>query len=314
MFYKKLKVDNESGRRGDAEIAEVSQRGTARPISFFLSVWPLVLRRLRDEALTHCGAALLVLIIVTPQTWAQKTAGRKPKTGSAKASPQASKEDAKKLAEAASQSRANLLSASNAYRESLEKLIELQRQDESRAAEVVGKRKELLALGVIAKRELEEGERALAEAQDKIAETTKRVAEVDQLVAEVNAAEEFAKTSADRPGLYPAGATGLVVRYTGASHWALGDLAKVDAFFRLKFAKPLPVSAVGQTETHNQLGFDHREAVDVAVHPDSAEGQALIGYLASQGVSFIAIRGAISGSATGAHIHIGPPSKRIAAH
>jgi hypothetical protein len=313
MFYKKLKVDNKSGRRIDAENAEVSQRGTATPISFFFSARPRVLRRLRDEALIHCAATLLVLIIVTPHTWAQKTAGRKPKTGSAKASSQASKEDAKKLAEAASQSRANLLSASNAYRESLEKLLELQRQDESRAAEVVEKRKELLALGVIAKRELEEGERALAEVQGKIAETTKRVAEVDQLVAEVNAAEELAKTSAESPGLYPS-AAGLVVRYAGASRWALGDLAKVDAFFRLKFARPLPVSAVGQTETHNQLGFDHREAVDIALHPDSAEGQALIGYLASQGVSFIAIRGAIPGSATGAHIHIGPPSKRIAAH
>src|SRR5215470_11501016 len=314
MFYKKLKVNNESGRRRDAEIAEVSRRGTARPISFFLSAWPRVLRSLRDETLIHCGAALLVMIIVTPHTWAQKTAGRKPKTGSAKETTPVSKEDAKKLAEAANQSRANLLSASTAYRESLEKLLELQRQDESRAAEVVGRRKELLALGVIAKRELEEGERALAEAQGKIAETTKRVAEVDQLVAEVNAAEELAKISADSPGLYPAGATGLVVRYAGASRWALGDLAKVDAFFRLKFARPLPVSAVGQTETHNQLGFDHREAVDVAVHPDSAEGQALIAYLTSQGVSFIAIRGAIHGSATGAHIHIGPPSKRIAAH
>jgi hypothetical protein len=311
MFYKKLKVDNQSGRRRDAKIAEVSQ---TTPISFFLSAWPRVLRRLRDEEIIHFGAALLVLIIVTPQTWAQKPAGRKSKTGSAKATPQTSKEDAKKLAEAASQSRANLLSASTAYRESLEKLLELQRQDESRAAEVVERRKELLALGVIAKRELEEGERALAEAQGKIAETTKRVAEVDQLVAEVNTAEELAKTSAERPGLYSAGATGLVVRYAGASRWALGDLAKVEAFFRLKFAKPLPVSAVGQTETHNQLGFDHREAVDIALHPDSAEGQALIGYLASQGVSFIAIRGAIPGSATGAHIHIGPPSKRIAAH
>src|SRR5215510_5121542 len=312
MLYKKLKLDNESGRRGDAEIAEVSQRGTARPISFLLSVWPLVLRGLRDEALIHCGAALLVLIIVTPHTWAQKTAGRKPKTGSAKATPQASKEDAKKLAEAASQSRANLLSASTAYRESLEILLELQRQDESRATEIVGKRKELLDLGVIAKRELEEGERALVEAQGKVAETTKRIAEVDQLMAEVTAAEELAKTAAERLGLYRSG--GLVVRYAGASHWALSDLAKVDAFFRLKFARPLPVSAVGQTETHNQLGFDHREAVDVAIHPDSAEGQALIAYLASQGVSFIAIRGAIPGSATGAHIHIGPPSRRIASH
>src|SRR5215510_4059189 len=165
MFYKKLKVDDQTGRRGDVKIAEVLQ---TRLISFFLSAWPQVLRRLRDEAIIHCGAALLVLIIVTPHTWAQKTAGRKPKTRSAKATPQASKEDAKKLAEAASQSRANLLSASTAYRESLEKLLELQRQDESRAAEVVEKRKELLALGVIAKRELEEGERALAEAQSKI--------------------------------------------------------------------------------------------------------------------------------------------------
>jgi hypothetical protein len=312
MFYKKLKVDNESRRRKDAENAEVSQRGTARPISFFLSAWPCVLRRLRNEALIHCGAALLVLIIVTPLTLAQKTAGRKPKTSSAKETPQVSKEDTKKLAEAASQSRANLLNASTAYRESLEKLLELQRQDESRAADVVEKRKDLLARGVIAKRELEESVRALAEVQSKIAETTNRISEVDQLVAEVNAAEELAKTSAERTGGYRS--AGLVVRYAGASRWGLSDLSKVEAFFRLKFARPLPVSAMGQTETHNQLGLDHHDAVDVAVHPDSVEGQALIGYLASQGVSFIAIRGAIPGSATGAHIHIGPPSKRISPH
>jgi hypothetical protein len=167
-------------------------------------------------------------------------------------------------------------------------------------------------MGVIAKREFDDGERALLEVQGKVAETMGRLAEVDQMVAEVNAAEELAKTSAATAGLHSR--AGLVIRYVGASRWALSDLAKVDAFFRLKFAKPLPLSAVGQTGTHNQLGFDHREAVDVAVHPDSPEGQALIGYLASQGVSFIAIRGAIPGSATGAHIHIGPPSKRISSH
>jgi hypothetical protein len=257
-------------------------------------------------------AVTLILTAAAPRAMAQKGAARKPKTGSAKATPQISKEDMKKLAETASQSRANLLSASSAYRESLEKLLELQRQDEARTAEMVGKRKELLDLGVISKRDLEDGERALAEAQGKVAETTKRIADVDNLVAEVNTAEELAKTSADRPGLYRS--TGLVIRYAGASRWALGDVAKVDAFFRLKFARPLPVSAVGQTVTHNQLGFDHREAVDVALHPDSAEGQALIGYLTSQGVSFIAIRGAIPGSATGAHIHIGPPSRRVSSH
>jgi hypothetical protein len=90
----------------------------------------------------------------------------------------------------------------------------------------------------------------------------------------------------------------------------MSDWTRVDAFFRLRFAKPLPVSAIGQTETHQHLGFDHREAIDVALHPDSEEGQALLGYLQSEGLSFIAIRGAIPGSATGAHIHIGPPSRR----
>jgi hypothetical protein len=265
-----------------------------------------------SSTLIHCGVALLALVMVTSHTWAQK-APRKPKAKSANTTPKVSKkEEAKELAEAASQSRANLLSASSDYRASLEKLLELQRQDESRAAEMVGKRKELVVLGVISKRELEEGERALAGAQSRIAESMRKMAEVDHLVAEVNAAEELAKMSAERPGMYRS--AGLLVRYVGASRWTLSDIAKVDAFFRLKFGRPLPVSAVGQSETHNQLGFDHREAVDVAVRPDSSEGQALIGYLTRQGLSFTVIRGAIPGSATGAHIHIGPPSKRISAH
>jgi hypothetical protein len=277
MFHKKSKIDDRSRRRRVALLAVI-----------FISA------------------------VVAPDAPAQKAAKRKPKTKPAIATQQGSQEEAKKLAEAAKESRANLISASNAYRASLEALLGLQRQDESRAAETVEKRKGLLAQGVIAKRELEDAERALAEARSKIAETMKQFAEVDQMVAEVNAAEELAKTSAGRSGLYRS--AGLVVRYVGATRWALGDISKVDAFFRLKFARPLPISAVGQTATHDHLGFDHREAVDVAVHPDSAEGQALIGYLASQGISFIAIRGAIPGSATGAHIHIGPPSKRISTH
>lgn len=268
-----------------------------------------------SKVIIQCAIGLLALSVIAPHAAAQKN-GRKrasaPKTQPRIATPPVSEEEARKLAEAASQSRANLLNASNAYRESLEKLIELQRQDESRAAEVVENRKALLDLGVIAKRELEESERSLAEARSRIAETTRQIADVDNLVAEVNAAEELAKAPAESPGVYRSG--GLLIRYIGVARWALSDFGKVDAFFRLKFSKPLPASAVGQTETHNRLRFDHREAVDVAVHPDSAEGQELINYLASQGISFIAIRGAIAGSATGAHIHIGPPSKRIAAH
>ncbi len=89
---------------------------------------------------------------------------------------------------------------------------------------------------------------------------------------------------------------------------ALNDVAR---FFEQRFHRPLPISAAGQSETHDRLGYDHRGAVDVAVHPDSAEGQALIGYLRELGVPFLAYRGPVPGAATGAHIHIGPPSYHI---
>ena len=268
----------------------------------------------QSQTMIRCFVILLALALLAPNAVAQKP-GRKrapaPSTKNQIPPPQVSEEEKKQLAEAARQSRANLLEASSVYRESLEKLLELQRQDETRAAELVEKRKSLLDLGVIAKRELDESEQALSEARSKTAGTQKQIAEIDQLVAEVNAAEELAKMPPAPQGVYRS--NGVLIRYVGASRWALGDFGKVDAFFRLKFGKPLPVSAVGQTETHDHLGFDHREAIDVAVHPDSVEGQELINYLASQSISFIAIRGAITGSATGAHIHIGPPSKRMVA-
>jgi hypothetical protein len=51
--------------------------------------------------------------------------------------------------------------------------------------------------------------------------------------------------------------------------------------------------------------------MDVAVHPDSIEGKALIAHLRTSGIPFIAFRGAVAGSSTGPHIHIGKPSGRL---
>jgi hypothetical protein len=61
---------------------------------------------------------------------------------------------------------------------------------------------------------------------------------------------------------------------------------------------------------HQRLGFDHRNALDVAVHPDSPQGRALMEHLRSQGIPFLAFRGARPGLATGAHLHVGEPSPR----
>jgi hypothetical protein len=59
------------------------------------------------------------------------------------------------------------------------------------------------------------------------------------------------------------------------------------------------------------MGWNHRNSVDVGLHPDSAEGSALIAYLQSAGIPFLAFRGAIPGVSTGPHIHIGSPSNRL---
>jgi hypothetical protein len=59
------------------------------------------------------------------------------------------------------------------------------------------------------------------------------------------------------------------------------------------------------------MGFDHRNALDVAVHPDSSEGRALIDHLRTTGIPSIAASGRVPGSASGAHIHVGQPSPRV---
>ncbi len=242
----------------------------------------------------------LILPASAPAAFSQSKARKPSPVGEA---------EQRQLAETASQSQANLIAASSTYRESLGRVLEIQKQDEARAAELVEKRKTLLDLGAISKRELEESEQALGAAQARMNETRKQIEEADRLIAEVNAAEPPAGMPPEPQRSFRT--AGALIRYVGASRWTLSDFGKVDAFFRLKFSKPLPVSAVGQTDTHNRLGFDHRAAIDVAVHPDGIEGQALINYLRGRGISFIAIRYPIPGSATGAHIHVGPSSKRI---
>ena len=79
-----------------------------------------------------------------------------------------------------------------------------------------------------------------------------------------------------------------------------------------RFAKPLPISADGETAVHRSLGFDHRGRVDVAVTPDQPEGVWLMRYLESRHIPYFAFRAAVPHQATGAHIHVGPGSTRLA--
>ncbi|HEV8472746.1 MAG TPA: hypothetical protein VGR82_08230 [Methylomirabilota bacterium] len=202
--------------------------------------------------------------------------------------------------------RSDLIAAIRAYQAALERLIVFHEAAVTRAAAQVEQRRELLARGIVSRRELEDSERALAAAQAKVAATRQEMEMTDHSLVEA--------LVTDRPAPAPnrQETTPMLVRYRGVARWSLAEATKIQRFFAGRFGRPLPVSAWGQTPLHDRLGFDHHDALDVAVVPDSPEGAALMAYLRSAGYSFIAFRGAVPGEATGAHIHIGEASRRLA--
>ncbi len=102
------------------------------------------------------------------------------------------------------------------------------------------------------------------------------------------------------------------VRYDGGGVFTPADLSQIEAAFERRFSKPLPVSAMGETAVHRALGFDHRGRVDVALNPDQPEGVWLRQYLEAHRIPYFAFWHAVAGKATGAHIHIGLESTRLA--
>ena len=206
----------------------------------------------------------------------------------------------------ATKSQPDLTTATNAYKVSIETLIPIHENALKSATEKAETLSRLYTQGLVSRRDLEAGEQAVKDAQRTLDEARQQLRESAQLIAEIKA----------RPGLKsPASrgyaATSAVMRSNGSARWSLTLVSKVKDFFASAFRRELPISALGQTGTHNRMGFDHRNSVDVALHPDSTEGKALIDFLRRSGIPFIAFRAAVPGAATGAHIHIGYPSSKM---
>ena len=210
-------------------------------------------------------------------------------------------------------SRADLIASVLAYRSALDRLWEFHVMAVRRASAEVEKRRELLARGIISRRELEESERELEVAEGKLSSTRREMIVADQSLAEamIEPPAISGPGPPGRPALEHYELTPSFVHYRGLARWSLAQAPKVQSFFARRFGRPLPVSAYGQTPLHDRLGFDHRDAIDVAVSPDSPEGGALMTFLRGAGISFMAYRGAVRGEATGAHIHVGPASRRL---
>jgi hypothetical protein len=212
-----------------------------------------------------------------------------------------------RLAEA----RGELIRASREYRASLERLLPFQAEAARRAAATAEQRRALLADGLVSRREVEETEAVAAAAVEALARTRAGLAEADRVVAEAEAAELLAVLPPPAPG--ESRESPARIYHFGPGPWSLAMVPQVEQFFESRFGRVLPVSALGQTALHGQLGLDHRNAMDVAVHPDSAEGQAVMAWLRERGIPFLAFRGPVPGASTGAHVHIGEASPRLVA-
>ena len=197
------------------------------------------------------------------------------------------------------------------YRAKLEALVPIYEADLARAIEKREQWRELLGRGIISRKEFETTETAVAATQHKLEDTRRAMAEADHATVEATTARALAGLAPLGRGGYEQTAT--LIRYNGPTAWSLKTgAAKVEQFFATHFGRPLPVSAYGQTALHDRMGLDHRDALDVAVHPDSPEGRALMEYLREAGIPFIAAWGVVPGATSGAHIHVGQPSPRLA--
>ena len=202
--------------------------------------------------------------------------------------------------------------ATNEYKSSLEKLIAIYETNVKKAEDRLDVSKKLLDEGLISKVQFEENELAVKGERDKLESARRQMTEADAQIASILVESEAEKTIAKNLRLARQSLvrTTSFTRFTGTAGWNLGEAWKVQRFFSDTFNKQLPVAVFGQGPIHDRWRLDHRNAMDISLHPDSAEGQALLNFLQKNGIPYLAFRSAIPGTATGPHIHIGRPSHR----
>jgi F0F1-type ATP synthase membrane subunit b/b' len=207
--------------------------------------------------------------------------------------------------------REEFVKATNEYKASLEKLRASYEKDVTKAEAKLSTSKELIAQGLLSRNDVQTAEHGVAQAKGRVNETMQRMANADSQIAgillEAEAEKTLTKTRVAKGALVR---TASYVRFNGGGPWALSDAWKLQQFFLQSFKKTLPITVYGQGAIHNRWRLAHHNSIDVSLHPDSSEGQALLTFLRSNGIPFLAFRGAIPGTATGPHIHIGRPSHR----
>ena len=208
--------------------------------------------------------------------------------------------------------REQYVQATKDYKASLEKLLAFYEADVKKAEEKLALAQKLLAEGLIAKAQVTDDEHALTAAQAKVTETKRQMSGADDQIAGVLVEEDADQQLAKNLTLAKQRLvrTSSFIRFTGGPGWNLGEAWKVQRFFSDTFHRELPIAVFGQGAIHDRWRLDHHNSMDISLHPDSAEGQALLNFLERNSIPYLAFRSAIPGTATGPHIHIGRPSHR----
>ena len=246
---------------------------------------------------------LLVTLLVLP-AWLGSALGQAKKTGrtSAISGDAAADADLARM-------RADVIQKMKDSRAEAEKVVALREHEVRKLTDEYQKRREFYDQGLISRVELNHTERARADAVNLLEGDKRLISEQDIAITEASMRDELLRLPGLAVGAYSE--TGALIRFNGDRIWSIADAPKIQNFFFQTFGRGLPISAYGQTGIHDRLQFDHRNAMDVALHPDSREGRSLISYLRQSRIPFIAFRNAVAGSSTGAHIHIGKPSPSL---
>ncbi|HEX8293422.1 MAG TPA: hypothetical protein VF570_16800 [Pyrinomonadaceae bacterium] len=274
----------------------------------------MILARRHVSAALALSAALSFCVPTSEARQKSRPTARAKKGAAA----QKKKEEPQPVSEVA-QLRAKLVQATQDYKASLEQLVTHYEAEVRRADERVVKSRELFNAGLISKKALDEDALAAETARAKVARVEGQLKSADVQIAETlveaeaeeAAAKALAKAKAAQRSVRGVVTTTAFIRFGGSRAWTLNEAGSVMQFYTRSFGRQLPVSSFGQSPVHDRWGYAHHNAMDVGVHPDSAEGRALMEYMRSSGIPFTAFRFAIPGTATGPHIHIGRPSHKI---
>lgn len=167
----------------------------------------------------------------------------------------------------------------------------------TRAAEALSSQEKLVKEGVLPPTVLERPREDLAHMDRQLELAQSRAKLIEELAEMAQREAELAEEA--------------LASFEGKTTLTDTEFLRIETAYFDQFSRPLPVSARGSTAVHRSLGFDHRERFDVALNPDQSEGRWLTRLLDRLQVPYIAFRRAVTGKATGAHIHVGLPSPRL---